>query len=663
MADPTSSPSPTGRTVGFPLLRSLPMLRHPRGRRLLTACVLVVVVTFVVGTLLLILFPTSRRTKLRESAVSGGQLFCCPEDARETASVVNASVSPCRDFFGRVCNRVIESKLWKQATQQAELERVMITGVFPRGVPIGKAGRFLTAYYKSCVETVPRWEAFVSELAVALAQAMREVLTKMNSRNAFLYATMASLKYGLPSAVAVRHNRNASQLSLGVAMRCKAGIIPSDVFKASIKALARVANASVTLEEVEKLTASMCSRVAAVVVKARTKQYRVASSDADEFDRTVWNVMDLRFSLRAVGYLVDNDTTILVHGVEEVRTVYNLYAADNVAFLGAKAAFLLLHSVEKGAWQFYGARDGSWPGVSKVCNESVRLIDDIWAKFVAELTTDPEKLDRIRAIFVAVKDIVNRDVSSSPIFQAEDTENLKHFFSFVSLDTPWTDVGFRTVAVPEPTLVFPENLLRARAYSFEVYRARWYGAHWERPRDDLVHVGTRHIFLRAAMNYFVRAGSGPSSEIPNMAIVGLLVAQGVWSMVLNYEKWTLITQDRIRRLAECYVEYYFETDKLNRWALGSMTVALGLASVLKAFDRKDWDAVRPAWRLLKMSHGEMFYTLLAYYRCPLVLEPGLMRALNVPLIFVEDFAKVFHCKSDSPMTKPQRCIIGADSRA
>ncbi|KAL3244867.1 hypothetical protein MRX96_018456 [Rhipicephalus microplus] len=118
-----------------------------------------------------------------------------------------------------------------------------------------------------------------------------------------------------------------------------------------------------------------------------------------------------------------------------------------------------------------------------------------------------------------------------------------------------------------------------------------------------------------------------------MAILGLLVAESVWSMILSYKKWTPSTLSSIERLAKCYVDNYFGTDENSSLALKSMPRALAMRSVLNAFDRPDWDTVRSAWSLLSMSHGEIFYSLVAYYRCPLKAKPDLMRVSNVPFAF------------------------------
>ncbi|KAL3244868.1 hypothetical protein MRX96_018457 [Rhipicephalus microplus] len=448
MVDPASSPSQSETNHGFAVSSSLAMLGHSRQRRLLTAGVLLVAVTFVAIIVSLSLYLTSRPSKLSRPGKHEKQPFCCPEDAREMAVVVNTSISPCRDFFGRVCNGVIELKLWKRETQQAELERIMITGVFPEGSTEGDAGRFLAAYYKSCVETVPHREAFVSGLAEALTRATRELLVKSNSRNAFLYATMVSLKYKLPPTFTVHYGTNGSYLTLSFLLRCRDEGIHADIVNASIDALANVANVSVTPKELHQLTANACSATAAVAVRGLTKWYRFTSTDADEFDRTVWNVTDVQFALSSVGYLFDNKTSIL------------------------QSRFAAFAKPQDGVWQFYATYNGSWIGAFEVCSRSVHHIDNVWSKFVAELKDDPSKFDAMRTVFMRVKDAVYHEVSSSPLFEAEDAENVTQFFNNVSLETAWTDAGLLAVAVPWPARSFTENLLRARAYNFEVHRVR-----------------------------------------------------------------------------------------------------------------------------------------------------------------------------------------------
>ncbi|KAH8040994.1 hypothetical protein HPB51_013397 [Rhipicephalus microplus] len=385
----------------------------------------------------------------------------------------------------------------------------------------------------------------------------------------------------------------------------------TDIINASIDALANVANVSVTPEELqpadrERMQCRCCGGCSRPYEVVPLHQHR-------------------------------QPTNSIARGVQEIRALYGLYATENRRLLGGRAALLLSQSLEDGVWQFYATYNGSWIGAFEVCSRSVHHIDNVWSKFVAELKDDPSKFDAMRTVFMRVKDAVYHERPPGP--------------TLVLL----------AVAVPRPARSFSENLLRARAYNFEVYRVRVRVIGGNRGMNRLYYVGHSHIFLSAAMCDFVR--SGPSSDIPNMAILGLLVAESVWSMILSYKKWTPSTLSSIERLAKCYVDNYFGTGENSTLALKYMPRALAMRSVLNAFDRPDWDTLRSAWSLLSMSHGEIFYSLVAYYRCPLEAEPDLMRVSNVPFAFAGDLAKVFHCESDSPMAKPQRCITGAGSRA
>ncbi|KAL3213112.1 hypothetical protein MRX96_035615 [Rhipicephalus microplus] len=71
---------------------------------------------------------------------------------------VNRRTSPCVDFFAYVCSNVISDELSVEAALQAQLQKAIITGVIPKGAPMGEAGRFLYTYttrraYTPCYAT------------------------------------------------------------------------------------------------------------------------------------------------------------------------------------------------------------------------------------------------------------------------------------------------------------------------------------------------------------------------------------------------------------------------------------------------------------------------------------------------------------------------------
>ncbi|KAH7975258.1 hypothetical protein HPB49_025382 [Dermacentor silvarum] len=612
MAEPTTSPS-RSRTNGVPAISSY--ARGSRNGLHLAVIIVALVVAVVVAVVTLGVYLGSRKSKLRESTAVGEGSFCCPEDARNLARFLNTSLDPCYDFYTRVCTNVIRFQLWKQIVSQSEFERVMVTGVVPRGLRSADAIKFLTTYYKSCIETIPHKEKFVSDLAGALARSTSQFLAKPDSRNALAYAAMVSLKYRLPSIIEVSYEAEIPFVDLSITAHCTVEDLPPIVVTSSVNAVADTANASVTPAEVVELTTHICSRFLSVREKI------LFYSGVDDFNKT---------------------TRIRVEDVAGVRAVLNFYTdTDHHGADGAKAAYLLLHSVASGMQQFYSSHNDSWRHMFQICNSSVQQDKELWDMFTAKLLITPEKDKRLHNIFTAVRDAVYQDCSTNPIFDAEDAGRLGDLFGKLSLDLV-IDASRATISVPKATLVFAENLLKGRSYDFYVRRERQ-----QRPQSQSF---SRDLYISPVLYDVVRASSATSAEIPNMAGLGWWLAEIIWYEVLNSDLWLPKTKARIQRLRSC-----FNHEEYGSSANESGTLALGLSSVLKAFSRPDWDTVRPAWSLMRMSHGELFYSLGVYYRCPLETAPEAVCAITTAMIYAEDFASVFRCPADSPMAVKPRC--------
>ncbi|KAH7975259.1 hypothetical protein HPB49_025383 [Dermacentor silvarum] len=596
------------------------------------------VVVVVVAVVSLAVFSGSRKSKLRESSAAGEGSFCCPEDAWKVSRFLNTSLDPCKDFYARVCTDVIRYELWKRVVSQSELEHVMVTGVVPHGLRSADTIEFLTTYYKSCIETIPHKEKFVSELARALARSTSQFLGKPDYRNVFAYAATVSLKYRLSSIIKVAYEPKISVVELSIAALCTVEDLPPMVLTSSVNAVADTANASVTPDQVVQLTANICSRF--LSVREKTSFY----GSVDDFNKTVWNVDGLRSGLNVVGYTITENTRIHVKGVARVRAVLDFYMdTDHHGADGAKAAYLLLHSVASGMQQFYSSHNDSWRHMFQICNSSVQQDKELWDMFTAQLLITPEKDKRLHSIFIAVRDAVYRDCRTNPIFDAEDAGGLGDLFEKLFLELP-TDASRTTISVPKPRLVFAENLLKGRSYDFYVRRERQ-----ERTKSQSL---SRALYIPPVLYDLVRAGSATSAEIPNMAALGWWLAQTIWYEVLNNDLWLPKTKARIQRLHSCF------HDEDNGSSVSvSDTLALGLSSVLKAFSRPDWDTVRPAWSLMRMSHGELFYSLGVYYRCPLETTPEAVHEINAAMIYAGDFASVFRCPADSPMAVKPRCTL------
>ncbi|KAH6921638.1 hypothetical protein HPB50_003839 [Hyalomma asiaticum] len=633
MSDLASSPSQT-RTFGVPALATF--VRFSRYRQHVTVFVVALAVIVVLVAVIFGTYARGHRSSLHEPASPGSDEFCCPEDAREAARYLNTTLKPCRDFYARVCDGVIKFELWKEVVRQSELERVMITGVVPSGLRSVDATQFLIAYYKSCIKTIPHEDQFVSELALALTRETRQFLGKPDTRNTLAYAARASLWYQLPSAIEVTYEAYIPVVELSlVTTLCDTEGVPPTVSKSSADAVAElITNSSVTPDEVLQVSAHICGSV--VSVGGRSAWYGTVS----DIDRSVWDVDAFRSALKAAGYVLNEDTRIYVKDVPGLRSVLGFYGGTGHREMdGAKAAYLLFHSVASGTRQLYTTHDRSWRHLFQACTDSVDQIDGVWRLFMAELLTTPEKDSRLSYIFVAVRDAVYRDCHENLVSDAEDIRRLRSLFKSLSLYRTMDDSLFN---VPKPTLDFAVNLLRGRAYDFRVRREQ------QRNGDPQNFTGTLYIYVPSAAYGMVRAGS----VIPDMATLGWWLAQDMWDMVLHGRFWSPKTQAAIQRLRSC-----FDIDGHDTSEGVPVSFVLGLSSVLKAFSRPGWDTVIPAWSLMSMSHAEIFYTLAVYNRCPLQFSRHTASDINKALAYAGDFASAFRCPPGSPMAEKPRCSL------
>ncbi|KAK8771769.1 hypothetical protein V5799_024990 [Amblyomma americanum] len=605
------------------------------------------------------LYFAVRRQRLESPSRTSGRPFCCPGEAEEMYRYINTTLNPCTDFFGFACSKVIALKLWKQTSVSAELVQAMITGVMPKGLKMGDAGAFLTAYYSSCVNTVSRQDFFLSTLARALVRRTEMLLKKPYSRNAFVYITAVSLQYNLPSVIDVTFSPIRSELFLKDFTICTANDMSAIAMVAAVNALKAATSATRTVKSEVKFVRWMCEQLEALSWKNATYDN---SKELATFDREVWNVGDLEAGLSAVGYTMQNVSAIHVQGVHEIRLIHDLLSAEWQNLTARHmSAYLLWHSVVYGAEEFDTSHGASAQSLFDVCEKSVSRVPLVWNRFMVETLTSLDKDKEARTIFANVKDAVLSDCRASLLFEGEDAVRLEAFFKELKLVTP-IEANEKSALFPQPALDFAENLLQSCAYNFEATKRLQWGSFTgnEEYYRHLAFVKSRYCILSATYYGFILPGS-PNSQIPNTALLGRLLAEGLWHMVMYGIHWSSKTTENIVRLESCFVENYMSEEDERTVPIAFVT-ALALSSILNAFSWADWHTEKPAWSLWTLSHAQFFYTFDAYHRCPGESSPENARAFNAPLMYVEDFANAFDCSPDAAMAKAGRCPLRAASQ-
>ncbi|KAK8769346.1 hypothetical protein V5799_014190 [Amblyomma americanum] len=655
--EPTSSPYQTLCTVVLPGLSSVLTTKNSRRRLLFLSCVLVISAVVFVAIASLAVYFIKRWSTQRGSVDAGGNFFCCPDDAEDVARFVNATINPCRNFFAHVCTDVIKHGLWRQLERREQLAKIMVTGFLPKALQKVEAAGFIIAYYQSCLKAIPNRDIFLYSIATKLAANHRDLLRRPNTTNALIYAAAASVKYKLPSILDFFYYPLIPRIFMKAKDRCRNDTFSWHLASFCLKALKDEFDAEITLQELSGMHAKICRKFA--TLSYVETQYS-AAQESGAFNRDVWDLKDLRAALAAIGFSAGKELEINIAGGSKIRVLHDLFSTDEYGGTDVvKAAYLLWLSVASSAEQFYASYDGSWPQVFQVCNDSLETISEIWDLFTAEILTTSQKDEQAIVTFAAVKKAVFWDCRRSWLFEGEDAARLESHFKEFALLTP-TASSTMPVALPKPTPDFAENLLRGRAFNFEAFRARLWGLQDAQVFDTgIIRVVGGRYFLLPAFFYDAIRPSSPASQLANMAALGWLVAESMWSVVLYGIVWNAKTDANLQKLRACFVRTYLSSDRNPQLTNATVAASLALTSLLSAFHRPDWNTTRTLFSTLKMSHGQLFYTLAAYLRCPTVEYPELVGYVNVPLMYVNDFANVFDCQLESPMTKPELCSIRA----
>lgn len=577
--------------------------------------------------------------------------FCCPDEAHELAISVNGSLSPCGDFFAYVCSNVISDALSVASGVHDQLREAMITGVMPIDATMGEAGRFLNTYYQTCVHATLHHESFASSLARALAREMADLLIKPDTRSTMMFCVSVQLRYSLASVVHLSHF-SVWTLYLRALPICPLDKRSVADLMTTVRALKGSLSVAVTAKQVVTTAAKLCEHISHVPEARATYRPQKGSS---AFSREVWNIDDFHAAVNANGLSLKDVKTIRVRGAKRIRLLYDLFAGD--ALSGSKAAYLLWHAVVSGVGEFVVESGTASSRVFEICTNSIFILHGLWGLFQAELLTSHEKDVQAKNIFVSVKDAARELFRNSTLFETEDADKLERFFKNVTLLTPMS-MSRTDVPVPTATSDFAQNLLNGRVYNLNLETARLSVLAAKRMTryGEVFLVDDRYLLVSATTYSFIRTGSN-NARLPNMALLGQILAESLWAMALRNIEWKSETGANIKRMQYCFVKAYLKDAPRDLDADQVFYSALGLSTVLSALNSTDWHAVKVAWSLWTLSDAQFFYIFGTHQRCPMKSSPGARIRINVPLMYVDDFAKAFSCSSDSSMTKTHRCRV------
>ncbi|KAH7974623.1 hypothetical protein HPB49_017480 [Dermacentor silvarum] len=652
--DVRPSPHQSRYTTMASAFRGLLTSKRPWHYFSFLACALTAVVAFFAGTVYVTYLLEHRNDDMADAR------FCCPDEAAQMAWYVNASVKPCSDFFAYVCSNVISDGHWIHDDETMQHWGSLITGHTTAGMRGADAAKFVAAYYRSCMEVVPRRPDFLHSLASAMVKVAWKGAGAFKSREAFAYMVAVSAVYELPSVVYVSYKLQTSETVLKISRVCKTRKQDSDAIAPVVDALRETFNATTTEEAVAQFILEVCNKFPAG--RRITKKKYTTTNKIGAFSQEVWDVDDVEAGLGRWGFSLRNATSIEVQGVREIRTLYESFAAGEDRDATAKTvAYLVWYSVATGSREFYTSYDGTAPSVHRVCVDSLYFISELHQAFAVALFTSRDKDVEARKIFARVKNAVYTDCQSYMLIDAEDSQRFQGLFEELQI-VAYTETGESAVPIPKGTESFGENVLRGRAYGFEVVKRQLAS----QTGGTLYHYGEvefpseKWLRLSSIIYKDLSPGSGERS-LPHYSMVGALLADALWYMVLELVKWSSRTRASIKALKRCFAQSYpGGNDPRAAYSLAIRT--LSLMSTLKALNMTDWYGSKVATNTWRVSHAQFFYILTIFYTCPRSSNPTLAQAVNASLQYVEDFANAFHCPKSDALMKSRRCFLELQRR-
>ncbi|KAH7933969.1 hypothetical protein HPB49_019804 [Dermacentor silvarum] len=614
-------------------------------------------IVFVAVVILVSIYLGTWRRRRGEAIDEQEKPFCCPKEAQQAMRYVNTSVDPCYNFFEYVCSNVIKFRTWQDTSTQSELDTIVFTGAMPPGVERSPAGDFLIAYFRSCVKEMASFDDFVSDIAENLVRKERSLLNRMDRKKAFVYATTAASKYQVFTAFYVSYNTLSARLIIAYSGRCTVDEDVSYIIAASVAALNVGLNVSTSIERALEFTATICGQT----YSTETQITNYTAANLSNFYNQVWRIEDVEAGLDSIGYSLSNAQYIRAYGADRLGRMHHILSTvENSAIEeGVIAAYFLWHSVLSITGEFYDSDDSTPQFVLKACKDSLGNLWHLSYSFEVDTLTSTEKDANARAIFAAVQDAMRAECIASGLFHEDDIKPLDNFFQGLTLYTP-AEARPSTTMVPKPSRDFFENLLRGREYDFQAEKHRLAFLRNEATRYymEIAFIGRSGVYLTPKIYKYIRAGT-ENVHLLNMAAFGRTLAEALWFMMFYGIPWTSGTLTNLLRLSECYDTFYNIKVEDSSHDGPNFIMALGLSSVLKAFKRPGWLSVKPAWSLLRLSHGQLFYILSTYARCPKESSPEEVCGINGPLMYVMDFAKAFSCPSDAPMARHKQCSLDA----
>ncbi|KAH8026123.1 hypothetical protein MRX96_039744 [Rhipicephalus microplus] len=591
--------------------------------------------------------------------------FCCPSDVEALAQYVNGSSDPCDSFYNFICAGVVARRSDESMPMAMYFSpgpprlnaRFELDVLMARNGTRSEVSTFLRSLFDSCLNADADEKTTLMELEAALIRIAGDQLRSMTPANAFAYLLLTNVKYGMPSAILiafqavsailVSHNpREGCHLSNKLFQMC---------LNFSVVELNKILGWETNISDVNAYIGSLEN-----TSDKDVSMERFSGKTASELLER-WQVEP---ALKVVSIGFGNITRVDVRGLPQIDSLFGMLSVAHTSSRQAAASYFLASSACNALIDLKWRISPSMPTRKAFCMRLMDLMPNVRnTMYMVEFIT-PEKNNQVTRVVNSVIETVKSDCISSSVFRPEDSALLRTFFDSITLVLPQA-ISPSGIKETHFTESFLEKVLRGQASEHETrLELASRGLPFEsagaasRDYNYIQLLSGDNIIVSPALYSLVRIDPA-HTDVFNTPVIALALAESIWSFILTEARlWSPAARANIGALIQCFRHNYLMTSKEGRDIedeIDTVAASLALSSVLKSFEEPNWYRVETAWRYWSLSHSRFFYMREAFYRCPLSFSITSKDNVDVPLMYADDFSRVFQCQFGDRMKNRKAC--------
>ncbi|KAH7948254.1 hypothetical protein HPB52_019891 [Rhipicephalus sanguineus] len=657
--------SPSSLPATAPMLMSPPLTIPNRERQPVVVAVLSAVALVMIVVAFAVIWLTSPRPSFLNPKNTSDDSFCCPNEAAQLRDVIDADVSPCRDFFAYVCKRAIQDSAIQVGVAVDTLDEIAANIIKGTGNFTSPAARALHGYFTSCLSEVWQRDLRHKQVTSFIVGVANTTSGRMTPVDLLRFALNIHIRYQLDFFFGLDFGDASVEFEWNflraITFHYYCG---NDCFETALAGANAHLKTNYTRRDIEGWQRLLPRAIDAASPGDITRGELLeafAGMDASLFEA----VMKEFYPDFNIGYRAFTEAKRPL--LKEIRILWNVsYQPMTLCYMIVSVAIEAMKQV-----QGRTAVDSPTSQIWEICGTHAARFTELWRLTYVDSLTNPAKDFRMHSLFQETKEALLRYEPLRGLMEAgNDVAKFEAFVRKTSLQLPG-DMVLNGVRVPvlQPH-GFVDNYFRALGFDFDVRREVWHlGVQYLRQNIDydLWHrmgIVKGDLYVSPIAYGYLSSVNASRALLADAPVIVVRMAAQLWKKLIRHRDWSARTLAAIKYHRDCILKTFRVPEEVAVELLGTSvalqiaaSVAAGATSVstdgslVGAAD--DWLTQKMLWGFFVNSKARFFYARYAYFTCS--EDEYAWNYINEPVRHSADFAAAFKCPALQETTNSSAC--------